>query len=191
MFEESEYAGQVFDKLALVGAILRERDFTRCTFSKCDFSGCDLESSAFSQCLFDRCNLSVVKVNDVSFNDVTFKDSKLIGIDFTRCTINFVALGFKNCLIETCNFSALMMPRTRFENDEIRASIFSETNLTKAVFSDCDLERSIFHKTKLEGTDFSTAKNFTIDPTTNGLKGAKFSLPEAVSLLRSLQIVLE
>ena len=44
--------------------------------------------------------------------------------------------------------------------------------------------------TVLEGADFSHARNYKIDVTKNRIKGAKFKLPDAIALLRSLDIVL-
>jgi uncharacterized protein YjbI with pentapeptide repeats len=68
---------------------------------------------------------------------------------------------------------------------------FSDANLEKADFRGTDLEKSIFRNTDISGANFVGAKNYYISPQYNRLKGAKFSLPEAMSLLYGLEIVLE
>jgi len=93
-------------------------------------------------------------------------------------------------LIETCGFSGLPMSVTVFEECVIRECGFGEANLSKAVFDDCDLEGTLFHGAKLDGANFSRARNYTINPASNSIKGAKFSLPEAVSLLGGFDIEL-
>jgi len=189
-FEAEEYYEQVFRGLDLFEVEIKNKSFDRCKFVKCNFSKCDLSGSEFSDCIFDHCSISLSRFANCSFRTVKFKNTKLVGIDLTKCTINFFELGFTRCLIDTCNFSTLPMKNIPFEECLIRECTFNETNLSKATFDCCDLERTLFHHAKLEGTDFSTAKNYSINPIDNSIKGAKFSLPEAVSLLRAFDIEL-
>ena len=65
---------------------------------------------------------------------------------------------------------------------------FREADLSRADFSGTDLSNSLFSKTDLSGADFSQARNYHLDPGQNKLKGAKFSLPEAMSLLYAMEI---
>jgi uncharacterized protein YjbI with pentapeptide repeats len=59
------------------------------------------------------------------------------------------------------------------------------------VFSQCDLSGAIFDHTNLEKVDFRTATNFTINPSLNTLKKAKFSMPSVVGLLKNFDIIIE
>ncbi len=82
------------------------------------------------------------------------------------------------------------MKNTPFLKSMVRETRFIETLLTGARFDESDLEHTLFHQCNLEGASFKNARNYFIDPTTNKLKGASFSLPEAISLLTNLGITL-
>ena len=57
-----------------------------------------------------------------------------------------------------------------------------------AVFKDCDLCYASFHHTNLEKADFTTARNYTLNPAANRLKKAKFSRYGLEGLLTGLGI---
>ena len=67
---------------------------------------------------------------------------------------------------------------------------FRETLLMKSDLSHTDFADSIFIKTDLTEADLTEARNYNINATLNTIKNAKFSLPEAISLLYGLDIVL-
>ena len=68
---------------------------------------------------------------------------------------------------------------------------FRESDLSKADFTGTDLSDSLFLGTDLTEANFRRARNYHIDPGKNNITGAKFSLPEAMSLLYSMDIDLE
>jgi len=68
---------------------------------------------------------------------------------------------------------------------------FREADLSDAEFSGTDLSGSIFINTILDGADFRRASDYNISPTENSISKAVFSLPEAMSLLYSMDIRLE
>ena len=70
-------------------------------------------------------------------------------------------------------------------------SSYDEADLSKVNFQGTDLNRSLFYNTNLTAADLGQARNYQIDPGTNILKQAKFSLPEVLGLLHSMDIVLE
>ena len=65
---------------------------------------------------------------------------------------------------------------------------FTETEAKNTTFSNCDLKDSIFDSTRLENADFSTAYNFSINPSTNPMKNAVFSKENCFGLLSSFKI---
>ncbi len=77
-----------------------------------------------------------------------------------------------------------------FEDSILIDVDFSSANMQRAQFANCDLSGATFRNTNLSRADFSTAKNYDIDPKINILAKAKFSMPEAVSLLSGLGIEL-
>lgn len=92
--------------------------------------------------------------------------------------------------MQYCNFSELNLKNCCFEGSKLRESHFSSTNLSGANFRNVDLSGTVFHHSDLTKADFSTASCYDIDPLNNKIKKAKFSLPEAVGLLRGFDITL-
>jgi uncharacterized protein YjbI with pentapeptide repeats len=68
---------------------------------------------------------------------------------------------------------------------------FTDADLCNAVFANCDLMSSTFMNTNLEKANFSTAKNYSINPQLNKIKKARFSVPEITGLLHQYDIVIE
>jgi uncharacterized protein YjbI with pentapeptide repeats len=65
---------------------------------------------------------------------------------------------------------------------------FSESDLSGSSFYNCDLHGAVFDQTNLEHVDFSSAMNFTIDPSLNKIKNAKFSMEGLPGLLSKFGI---
>lgn len=76
-------------------------------------------------------------------------------------------------------------------NCEAKEVDFTETDLSEGTFGGTDFERSIFSKTNLTKANLKGAVNYSIDPRYNIIKKAHFSLPEALSLLGCLDIVID
>lgn len=89
-----------------------------------------------------------------------------------------------------CNFSSLKLKKTRFLASKIHLCHFNATTLVEAEFRDSDLEGTLFHHADLKKADFRNAKNYVIDPMTNEVSKAKFSIPEVLSLLSGFDIVI-
>jgi uncharacterized protein YjbI with pentapeptide repeats len=65
---------------------------------------------------------------------------------------------------------------------------FSEADLTASDFDGSNLQLALFEKTNLEKVNFSTANYFQIDPSTNKVKKAKFSLVGLPGLLSKFDL---
>jgi uncharacterized protein YjbI with pentapeptide repeats len=68
------------------------------------------------------------------------------------------------------------MLATRFVRCNLDEADFADADLSAAIFQDCSLVGAVFQKTQLAGADFTTATGFVIDPETNPLLGARFTL---------------
>ena len=68
---------------------------------------------------------------------------------------------------------------------------FQEVDLTSADFSQSDFQGTLFNNCNLSKADFRSSRNYQIDPRTNKVKAAKFSLPEAIGLLLGFGIILD
>tara|TARA_R110001632_G_scaffold12153_23_gene42699 strand:- start:937 stop:1269 length:333 start_codon:yes stop_codon:yes gene_type:complete len=104
-------------------------------------------------------------------------------------------LRFRACLsgrqesaLDLTSFVGLKLDNTHFDSCPLKEADFTEAILTGAHFKDCDLNRTTFNQTNLEKADFTTARNFQIDPEKNKLKGAKFSKDNVGGLLTKYKI---
>jgi Pentapeptide repeats (8 copies). len=68
---------------------------------------------------------------------------------------------------------------------------FAYADLSQAYFENCNLKNTIFDQTNLEKTNLTSAFNFSINPTQNKIKNAKFSKENSIGLLDSFQIKIE
>lgn len=161
--------------------------FDDCTFIKCDFSKTVFSSCKFIECTFIDCDLSLSTLKSCVFNDITFKKSRLIGISWSNSQEPF-HVNFDSCNISQNSFHRMDLRKMKFVNTLIKDTGFEECNLENALFDNCDLELTIFSNNNLKKSDFSTSKNYLINPKQNDLENAEFSLPEALSFLSLLPI---
>ncbi|UPQ74796.1 pentapeptide repeat-containing protein [Chryseobacterium nepalense] len=68
---------------------------------------------------------------------------------------------------------------------------FSDADLSLAIFNNCDLSGAVFDNTNLEKADFRTSVNYSIDPSQNKLKKARFSLSQVHGLLLQFNIEID
>ena len=111
-----------------------------------------------------------------------------MGLDAFRCR-KILEASFHKSILQTCNFTDLKLEGISFAGSTIREVYFTNTDLSKADFTDTDLLGTTFHQCNLRSADFRGAKNYFVDLKTNDLRKARFSLPEAMSLLQCFDIV--
>lgn len=190
--DRAEYSGEAFEKLDLEEGELQGASFYDCSFVKCDFSNAKLTECRFDSCSFSGCNFSLTKVRGSSFREVSFSSCKLIGIDWTAARWPTVSLsgqlGFEECLLNSSSFFGLFLQEMKMEACQAHDVDFTEADCGHASFIQTDFAGATFHHTKLVKADFSDATQYVIDVRTSKVTGARFSLPDAVNLLRSLDI---
>lgn len=189
-FKEASYYREKFAKISLSGATIREKIFEECEFANSSFIDCKFEKTKFLNCKFVDCILSAVSPLNCRFYEVKFTQCKVLGIDWTKAA-QVSDLEFQSCQINYSNFRMLKLPKIKIVSCEAKEVDFIETDLSNADLSHTDFERSQFFKTNLTHADFQGAKNYLIDVKNNTLKKARFSLPEALALLNSLDIIIE
>ena len=191
---EPEYSGESFERLNLAGAELSDRRFYDCEFLHCNFTESQLLNCTFDNCRFHDCNLSTVLLKGSALREVKFESCKLVGIDWTRARWPSVALSgmlaFDACILDGSSFFGLYLQELKLEACHAHDVDFAEADCEYASFIQTDFANSTFHHTRLGKADFTDALNYAIDVHTNSIAGAKFNLPEAVNLLRSLNIEL-
>ncbi|KZE74309.1 pentapeptide repeat-containing protein [Paenibacillus elgii] len=194
MFIEEEYYDEHFVEAQYSQQEVTSVRFYDCTFTKCDFSETVFKDCKFSGCTFENCNLSLIQVLDCDFSQVSFTHSKLIGINWAEMApprkVGSGLLRFEECTLSHSTFIGLTLPKSVITKCTAKNVDFRESDLTEADMSYTDFSESLFDRTNLTAADFSFATNYMIDPGLNPIRKAKFTLPEAISLLYCMDIQL-
>ena len=173
--------------------VLREvgqYEFVDCTFTSIDLTFFNFSQAKFFDCHFIKCNLSNANLTNVIIRGLNFKQCRLMGINWCNSQA-LSTLSFSDSQLDYSVFLGLKLSQAAFESCSLKDVDFSECDLTKANFTHAILENASFNKANLSGADFRSAKDYLIDPRHTDVKKAKFSMPEALILLRSLDIIIE
>ncbi len=189
-----EFNDQSFTKVKLEGTKVVGKEFYECVFSHCSFRESTFQMCKFNDCTFQDCDLSLVRLDASSFSDTRFERSKVIGVNWTMAAWSKFQsespISFTECVIDFSAFIGLTLRKIDMKKCRAQEVEFSEADLSSANFSGTDLTKSRFHHANLTRANFVDATNYSLDLTTSKITKAKFSLPEALSLLYGLDIVL-
>ena len=192
--KQTSYEDQEFTGVNHVGQILAGILFQDCFFTNCNFSEAAFLNCEFHNCRFSQCNLSLVSVKNSQFKGIQFKDSKAIGINWAEASWprlgGLESIDFTGCALNYASFFGLSLKGRELSGCTALEVDFAEADLTDANCTRTDFQKSRFLNTNLTCADFTNARNYMISPLLNKIKHAKFSLPEAMSLLYSLDIIL-
>ena len=196
MFDsQTEYYDDVFHNIAIQDDEIAFKEFDNCVFSGCTFFETQFRGCRFLNCKFQNCDLQLVGVRDCSFVNVLFEDSKVIGVNWIEASWPKRGLqnsfSFSRCVLNHSTFMGLNLKNLILTHCLAKDVDFAEANLTQADCTYTDFSSSRFFHTNLTKTNFSGAHNYDIAANLNTLKKTKFSLPDAMSLLYSLDIVLD
>lgn len=182
---------QIFDKLDFTQEPLAKGEYENCIFTNCNFEETNLNDIKFMDCNFQDCNWSLVQIIGTVLREVKFKDCKMLGLQFETCNDFGLSFSFENCQLNHSTFFQMNIKKTIFRNCQLREIDFSESNLSNVIFDNCDLAQAIFINTVLDKADFRTAYNYSIDPESNRLKKAKFSILGISGLLDKYDLIIE
>ncbi len=189
-FTADTYIKETFSKVTISDENLNTRVFEECHFDHCSFNNCKMERCKFINCRFESSILSGVTLVNCRFQEPRFLRCKLMGMDWTR-TLDLSEPDFQECQLNYSNFKLLKLPGIKMVKCEAKEVDFIEADFRRGDFRQTDFENSRFFKTNLTSVDFRGAKNYSIDIKVNILKKTRFSLPEALLLLNSLDIIIE
>lgn len=158
--------------------------FIHCNIA--DLAGIDL-----IDCVFQDCNLSNASVKNCKISDVEFVNCKLTGVNFSESKDFAFAASFENCILDYTIFERKKLNKSVFSNCKIHNADFTQTDLSKCKVHNCDFWDAVFDGTNLSGVDFSNSKNFTIDPTSNNIRKAKFLSSDLAGLLTKFDIIIK
>lgn len=188
--QKQEFLDETFTSLECRDLQITGKEFNGCKFVGSQFAGAKFIRCKFLDCTFQNCDLSNVSLKGSTVRDVSFEDSKLLGLNWTE-TASVSLLKFRRCVVSMSNFSGMDLRRSTLESCIAREVELGHTNLSEANCRETDFSGSRFAQTNLTKADLRGAINYAISPPDNNIKKAKFSLPEATSLLYGLDIVLD
>jgi fluoroquinolone resistance protein len=165
-------------------------EFVDCQFDSLDMTELVFRNMKFVDCTFSKCNLSNANFSSSTLRSPVFKNSRLLGINWCSCD-TFSTPKFTDCQLDYSVFMGLKLSQSIFEGCSLKDVDFSEADLVKSNFYQSSLENASFNKANISQADFRAAKDYNIDPRFTLLKKTKFSMPEAMTLLRSMDIILE
>ena len=189
-FLRTEFDGQSFQEIPANQFIVRGKNFYDCNFRNCDLSETDFSEATFEDCRFVECNFSMCRFTRTSFRTVEFKGCKFSANSFSACNPFSLEMTFSDCLLRGANFSDLKLRKCGMRNCMIVESDFLRTDLSEADLSGSCLKNTHFQDCNLSGANFCGASEYAINPLTNRIAKAKFSLPEAISLLQAFDIII-
>ncbi|MDK2982016.1 MAG: hypothetical protein PWQ55_2363 [Chloroflexota bacterium] len=193
--DHTVYEVVTLENLEAENLTLEGADFVACEIKHCQFSETHFNRCSFRNCNFEDCNLDLVQVNRCVFKSCQFTRCKMMGINWTEASWGrqeiaqlIKKINFKECVLNYSSFMELKLKGIEIIDSLAMEVDFSNAMLQKANFHGTDLERAIFRNTDCQHADFRGAKNYAISPMINNIAKAHFSLPEAMSLLYTMDI---
>ena len=191
---QGAYVSQAFKNISHKDGLVQSKEFESCTFSKSCFRDCVFKHCAFRECVFRTCDLSFVHLQGCTFVNCRFEGCELIGVNWTDSAWSKARLRepvhFVDCALNHSVFIGLNLRGVTISKCAACDVDFTECDLTECDCRFTDFSESRFLHTNLTRADFTGVKNYAIAASVNTLKKTKFSLPEAMRLLYSLDIVL-
>lgn len=182
---------RTFEREDFSEALFPPGEYENCSFVGCGMMKADLSGVRFTDCVFKGCDMSLAVTENTIFNNARFADCKLLGVKFDSCDTFAFSVGFEGCIMDNCTFFKRKLAKTVFDKCRLREADFAGCDLSAARFPECDLARAQFADTDLRKADLRTAVNYTIDPTLNKVKKARFSLGGLPGLLESFGIEID
>lgn len=186
--ENNYRADETFKDMDFTSDPLSVGEYEACEFKNCNLSGCNLTDIKFIDCVFTETDLSLAKLNYTSLRDAVFTNCKMLGLRFDNCNEFGLSFRFTGCNLNDSSFYKTILKKTRFKDSTLHNADFTEADLSQSVFDKCDLKGAVFSNTNLDKCDFETAFNYSINPETNKIKKAKFSIPSVIGLLDKYDI---
>ncbi len=181
--------------LKLRNEVISDREYIDCEFYNCNFIDVDFNNCLFKDCKFHNCTM-----NGIRFKFSVMKNAILDGSDFISINWNTLkgdSIGaepintVRECFFKYNNFILMKLNKVKFSSSKFQESLFENCDLIEADFKDTRFESTQFIQCNMEKADFRGAHGYVIDIQSNKLKKAKFSFPEVINLLNSIDIVID
>ncbi len=191
-FDQQEYKGLSFQNIRLA-----QKTYTSCVFKKCSFREANFTNCVFQDCKFQNTDLSLIIFKECTFKNVVFENSQLVGINWmdtnlTEKRLIFIKpVDFIECVLNHSTFMGCNLKNAKITRCIARDVSFEEADLSRADCTNTEFTDSRFIHTNLTETNFAGATNYSIAANSNTLHKTIFTLPDAMSLLYGLDIILK
>ena len=179
------FIGKELRKLRYHGETLKGMVYEDCTFEDCVFDATSFDHCRIHNCIFHNCSFVMPQSRYTDMRFCTFRNCSLISVDFASFVsdeyIQDPVSSLEDCNLKYCSFHGMDFKETDLPGNRFTKCSFEDCNLNGTSFAFCDLRKA----------DFRNASGYAIDIFNNKLKEAKFSSPEALSLLSGLDIEID
>lgn len=183
---DASFKYETFDSDQLV-----DGRFESCVFEGCSFVKTKLNRTRFIDCQFIQCDLSNALINETQFQDVRFEGCKLMGLRFDQSSPFGLVMHFDNSKLDHSSLAEADLRKSSFLNSSLASVDLTSADVRGLIFEKCDFVDALFENTNLKKVDLRTATNYRIAPENNQIKGAKFSIPGVMGLLRHHDIQID
>ncbi len=188
---EDEFYKLKYHSIDYTDMQLKNAEYVCCEFIACNFSQANVSGTSFEQCVFTDCNLSNPVIKGAKFIECEFDACKILGLNFGYCSQLSLDITARDSRLLNCNFSGLKMKRSAFTGCTLEECYFEDAFLVEVDFSRSVFRSTLFHQCDLQRAKFIDAEGYAINPLTNKIQKALFTLPGALSLLDYFNIVLK
>lgn len=185
---------QEFENIVINEEIIENIKYVDCSFINCKFHDLTLKQISFVQCHFVHCDFINVESVASKVQYCSFEACNFVGIQwhtFTSGKGMRLFKEFKHNFLKYNSFLAVDLKKIDLSYNTMMECLFEACELEGTIFEHIKFEQSIFVHNNLKCASFKGAQGYHIDIMNNKLKHAKFSLPEAIVLLESLDILLD
>lgn len=186
---------QKFENLTYKNERIENIEYDDCVFEKCQFTEVKFLGCSFNHCEFWDCEFRLINFDHCRMQNASFHNSLLMGINWDDLqaggTKSFPAETFDKCVLKFNNFIKAYLTKFNFSTCTIMDCFFLECTLIKANFRNVAFKETSFSECNLSESDFRGAEGYAIDILSSKIYKAKFSFPEVISLLDSLDITIE
>lgn len=169
------------------------KEFEVCSFVACDLTEESFRNSRFYDCRFEQCEMALVDLVGASLRSVVLENCRLSGVNFSQLHRDplGVEATFVGCDLSFTLFRGLDLTRFGFEDCRLASAEFAGCKLAEVSFTGSDLGGCNFDDCDLTDADLRRARNYVVSPFSNRIRGMRVTMPEAIGLLASLEVVIE
>lgn len=179
----------------LQNSVIEKYEFVDCDFRDCNFEDCKIIGCNFVNCRFYNCTVISLRAEYSAIKNTVFEKCNLIGVHWNDLLPGgryaFPIQKLKDSFLKYNTFIKMNFTKFDFSGNGIQESAFEECRLSESDFRNCRLEGTQIVGCDIRKADFRESRGYLIDVKSNQMKGARFSFPEAMNLLTSLEIIVD